>query len=62
MQEKLPYHINGVRSNDELFAEAEFKTEVVNYINKMVELIEGLAKSISTLTGLDGNVGIAHKK
>ena len=25
MQEKLPFHIAGVRSNDELFAEPEYK-------------------------------------
>lgn len=39
MQEKLPYHIENVKSNDSLFAETEFKNEIFKKITEIIQEI-----------------------
>lgn len=39
IQEKLPYHIDNVKSNDSLFAETEFKTEIFKKITEIIQEI-----------------------
>lgn len=39
LQNKLPYHIENVKSNDALFAETEFKTEIIKKINEILNEI-----------------------
>jgi len=53
MQEKLPYHINGVRSNDELYAEADFKAKVVNCIDELLKDIKKTTGEVKDKTMCD---------
>lgn len=39
IQEKLPYHIENVKSNDSLFAETEFKNEIFKKISEIIQEI-----------------------
>ena len=39
VQEKLPYHIENVKSNDSLFAESEFKAEIFKKITEIIQEI-----------------------
>jgi len=39
IQEKLPYHIENVKSNDSLFAESEFKNEIFKKITEIIQEI-----------------------
>jgi hypothetical protein len=52
-QEKLPFHIDGVVSNDGLFKSPDFRKALVTRIHDVFQNLENVFKSVSTVEGLE---------
>lgn len=50
-QEKLPFHIEGVISNDGLFKSADFRLALVSRMLEVFADIESLLKNLATVEG-----------
>jgi len=50
-QEKLPFHIEGVISNDGLFKSADFRVALVSRMLEVFADIESLLKNLTTVEG-----------
>lgn len=50
-QEKLPFHIEGVISNDGLFKSTDFRIALVTRINDIFADMEGLLKNLASVEG-----------
>ena len=48
-QEKLPFHIEGVISNDGLFKSTDFRIALVTRIHEIFSDIEGLLKNLGSV-------------
>lgn len=49
----MPYHISGVKSNDELFADDNFKSKVVESIEECLQQISNAQSEIKLKIGSD---------
>ncbi|KRX02875.1 hypothetical protein PPERSA_04078 [Pseudocohnilembus persalinus] len=46
IQDKLPYHVEGVISNDQLFAEPEFKLKIIEFLQECIKQINEIQNEI----------------
>lgn len=57
MQERLPYHIEGVKSNDQLFnKDTDFKLKIVEVVQTVYQQIDEVVERVNKITINDSMV------
>lgn len=60
-QEQLPYHVENVKSNDELYTESEYKEAMMNRINEVAADIHSRIKDLAAKNITDAAVPFPTK-